>query len=70
MSHHKRASRSGPLPDISSESICQPLAIPAEVLHLHLANYHLITAQKLQWPDGFLMPSIVLAQPLPLSLRS
>ena len=36
-------SRSGLLPDISSVSICQLSAMPAEVLRLHLANHHLIT---------------------------
>ena len=43
MSHRKRASRSGPLPDISSTSIRQLSAMPAEVLRLHLVNHHLIT---------------------------
>ena len=43
MSQRKCASCSGPLPDISTASIHQLSAMPAEVLHLHLANYHLIT---------------------------
>ena len=43
MSHRKRASRLGPLPDISSASIHQLSAMPAKVLRLHLANHHLIT---------------------------
>ena len=43
MSHRKCASRSGPLPDISSASIRQLSVMPAKVLRLHLANHHLIT---------------------------
>ena len=43
MSQCKRSVRSGPLPDISSLLICQLTALPAEVLHLHLANHHLTT---------------------------
>ena len=43
MSQRKRVSRSEPLPNISTASIRQLTVMPAEVLRLHLANYHLIT---------------------------
>ena len=43
MSQRKRSSCSGPLPDISTASIRQLTALPAEVLLLHLSNYHLTT---------------------------
>ena len=43
MSQCKRSVHSGPLPDISSLSICQLNPLPAEVLRLHLANHHLTT---------------------------
>ena len=43
MSQRKHSSRSGPLPDISTASIRQLTALPAEVLCLHLSNSHLTT---------------------------
>ena len=43
MSQRKRSSRSGPLPDISTASIRELTALPAEVLRLHLSNHHLTT---------------------------
>ena len=43
MSQRKRSVHSVPLPDMSSLSIHQLTALPAEVLCLHLANHHLTT---------------------------
>ena len=43
MSQRKRKSRSGQLPDVSTASVRQLTALPAEVLRLHLANHHLVT---------------------------
>ena len=66
----KHNSHSIPSLSISTASLNQLTTLPAKVLHLHLASYHLvITGTKAAMTIGFSMQFIILVPQLPLYLQ-